>query len=134
MRVSLEKVIEELQFLSNRISEQTRTISLSVLALDWLFLIGGKDAPILPTAPNKTLFVLSGAAVIASLVVDYLQYIFGYFDSDRIRRQAESQDRKTAEYDYSGFLYWGRKVAFWIKQVLALIGVGLLAAAIIGAF
>ncbi len=134
MLVSIEKITEELQFISNRISEQTRTISLSVLAITWLFLAGRNDAPVLPSMPNKSWLFVGGSLALAALLIDYFQYLFAYINSDQVRRKAEKANKKKTAYNYVSFLYILRIIAFWLKQILALAAVGFLVIAVVRAF
>lgn len=134
MNVSLEKIIEELQFISNRISKQVRTISISVLAIVWLFLAGGSDTPVLPSTPNKSLLFISGSFAMAVLLIDYFQYLFAYINSDQLRRKAENANKKKAAYDYTALLYRLRITAFWLKQILTLAAVSFLAVAVFKTF
>jgi len=135
MTASLEKIIEELQFISNRISEQVRTISISVIAIVWLFLAGGNDAPpVLPSTPNKCLLFIGGSLALASLLIDYFQYLFAYINSDQVRRKAENTNKKKATYNYTSFLYILRTASFWLKQILTVAAVVFLVIAVIKTF
>jgi len=129
----LTEVLEELDFVTDRISTQVRTIALSVLAVAWLFLVGGKDAPVLPTSPDKAWLLRIAAVSIATLVADYLQYLFGFWATDAVRRKAEAEGATTADYDYGDLRWRVRSWLFWIKQILALTAVGGLAAVCAGA-
>lgn len=126
MGISLEKVKQDLDFASTRISEQTRTISIGILALVWLFLAGGDHAPVLPSKPNGHLLLLTGALALLALVFDHLQYLFGYLTSDQVRKQAEQASRTEVVYNYDAPLYRARTFAFWAKQVIAMAAVVLL--------
>jgi hypothetical protein len=48
---SLKDVHEELQFISDRISTQVRSLAAAVIALVWLFLSGGRTRPRCPSLP-----------------------------------------------------------------------------------
>ncbi len=131
MTTKITEIYEDLNFLSDRISNQTRTIALSVLAIAWLFLIGGKDAPVLPSSPNRTLLLLAGAGSLLSLVVDYFQYVFGYFDADNVRKRAEKSKTKTGDYNYDACLYRLRTMLFWVKQIFAIAALVMLGIAVV---
>jgi hypothetical protein len=133
MPVPLKDVYEELQFTSDRISTQTRTIALSVLALVWLFLAGGTSKPTLPVQPDRGSLLITGALALGSLLLDYLQYVLGYFATNAVRAKTEDASLTEAEYDYKDIRYRARKVCFWAKQVAALVGLGYLAYAVVGA-
>lgn len=125
-------IIEELQFLSDRISEQTRTIALSILALVWLFLAGGESSPVLPVKPDMNLLLAAAGLALASLIIDYLQYVLGYSATNAARRKAEESNQK-AEYDYADWRYRGRKICFWLKQVSMVTALSCLAVALFSA-
>ena len=76
---SKEEILKEIDFLSDRLSTQVRTVAISVIAVAWLFLIGGKDAPILPVPPSRTLILLAGGFALAALLIDYFQYLMDVF-------------------------------------------------------
>jgi hypothetical protein len=128
---SLDDVIEELQFVSNRISEQTRTIALSVLAVVWLFVASGEDAPVLPTPPSKNLLLAAGGLAFLCLLLDYLQYVLGYFATDHVRKTAEKAGTTDALYEYGDWRYRMRTGLFWGKQAVVLGSVACLATAIL---
>jgi len=129
----LSEIYQELDFVSDRISTQVRQIALGVLAVAWLFLVGGKDKPPLPAPPGR-LWLLGVAAVsIAVLVADYLQYVFGYWATNAVRRKAEAAKQTATEFNLRDLRYRARTWLFWLKQVLAMMAVAGLAVAIIQA-
>ena len=117
---SVDKIREDLDYLSGKISDLTRTISLSVLALVWLFIAGGASTPTLRVAPSHHLLLLSGFFVLLSLLTDYLQFVAGYINSKEILGVAEASEGKDATYNPTSVLYRARSSLFWIKQLLAL--------------
>lgn len=117
---SIDKICEDLDVLSDKISDLTRTISLSVLALVWLFIAGGANAPTLRMMPNRGLLLLAGLLVLLSLLSDYLQFVTGYSNSKELLAVAEASENKQAKYTTSSFLYRARTLFFWLKQAFAL--------------
>ena len=117
---SVDKICEDLEVLSGKISDLTRTISLSVLALVWLFIAGGANAPILRAMPNHGLLLLAGFLVLLSLLSDYLQFVAGYASSKELLGVAETSENKQAKYNTSSFWYRARALCFWLKQGFAL--------------
>ncbi len=112
---------EDLDFVSNRISEQVRQISLGILAFVWLFLSGGEKAPILPSKPDTDVLLWAALLSLGAMGFDYLQYVVSFFNSSAALRRAEADDDETSEeapvlYDYGSALYVGRTVLFWLKQ------------------
>ena len=113
----ISDIIEEQQFLSSQISVQVRTIALSILALSWGLLVG--QAPVhlnLDTRLHAGL-VLAGLLAILVLVIDFLQYLFGYRNADALRRTAEAKGLQEIKYDENDPLYLLRKWMFNIKIV-----------------
>lgn len=121
MKVPLTTIYERLDFASDRLSTQIRTLTLGVLALVWLFLSGGKDAPALKLkAGNKQLLAIAGLCVLTFLI-DAVQYWASYLSSNAVRQAAESRDQKEAEYDESSFMRQLQQGCFWAKQITAVL-------------
>ena len=131
---SVEKICEDLEVLSGKISDLTRTISLSVLALVWLFIAGGDDAPILRSSPNGDLLLMSGLFVLLSLLSDYLQFVFGYANSKEVLSVAEASEARQAKYNSKSVLYRARSLLFWLKQLFALSALVVLLIAVVSAY
>ncbi len=117
--INLEGVRADLKSISEKISELTKTIALSTLAMSWLLLIGGKDSPSLPQAPDKILLVFTIIVSVLSLVTAYLQYVFAYASSKIVHDLAEDDQKSTTSYDQNSALHKLRKCMFWIKQAFA---------------
>jgi hypothetical protein len=133
MSEDLKTVTDDLDFSTNRIGEQTRAISLGVLAIAWLFLAGGSNAPAVKVAPEASVLLAAGGLAIGSLLADYFQYLFAYVSSVGVLKQAEANPGAKPEYDYSALTYRARKFFFWVKQVLCLLATGVLVVAVVRA-
>src|SRR5712692_9583308 len=121
MKVSLTDIYKHLDFATDRLSTQIRTLTLGVLALVWLFLSGGKDVPALKLrVGNKQLLAIAGLCVLTFLL-DAVQYWAFYRSANAVRREAESQKRTQAEYDESSFMRRLQKGCFWAKQITAVL-------------
>jgi hypothetical protein len=116
----LKGFYDDLDFLSDRLSTQVRTIGLALLAVSWAVLTT-KPAIFQNVSPEfwQWLFRVEALAVL-SLTCDYLQYALGYINTDRLRRSLESNKKqpKELDYDYSHPLYRARTAFFWLKQIL----------------
>jgi hypothetical protein len=125
-----KEILASIDFLGDRISNQVRTVALSVIATVWLFAIGGKDVPVLPTSPDKNLLLISGGLCLVALFVDYLQYLAGYVNTYRVLRSGEKNQLADFKYNRTAFLYRVRTWCFWLKQTLVVTAFLLLAFAI----
>lgn len=113
-----KEIYAELDFLTDRLSTQIRTLALGVLAVVWLFLAGLKDAPALKLASSTRPLVGIGLLCIVGILFDYLQYLFGYWATLDAKRRAEASATKTASYDYDDWRWRGRMWCFRLKQVV----------------
>ena len=126
MPVPIKDLYEELRFISDRISTQVRTIALSILAFCWLILAGSKDTAAIAQRFDPWMVSRTGVLAFAALILDYLQYLFGYLNADAIRSKAEKNNQQEIEYDYSDSRYILRVVMFWLKQAAIVAAVCLL--------
>ena len=58
-----------------------------------------------------------GGLAILSLLLDFGQYIFGYRDSDRLRKEMEEKNLTNARYDYDSCWYKAQMRCFVGKQL-----------------
>ena len=118
---TLEKVIEDLNWLSDRISTQVRTMSIGLLAITWGLLIGKPEiSQPLPLWLKKNLLAI-GILALVVMLSDFLQYFFGLLVVDSLRKSMEEMKQTEAEYDYGTITYRLRKLFFWVKLVLVVI-------------
>lgn len=116
----LEKIIEELQWLTDRISTQVRTMSLSLLAITWGLLIGKPEiSQPLPLWLKKHLLAI-GILVVVAMFSDFLQYLFGFLNTKRLLKSMEDNNQDEAEYDYSSITYRLRGISFGAKLISVL--------------
>jgi hypothetical protein len=128
--IDIDDVREDLKSISEKLSELTKTISLSTLAMSWLLLIGGRESPVLPHPPNRYLLIFTGCISLLSLVIGYLQYVFAYGSSKATHDLAEARAQTATEYDSASLLYKLRAWMFWAKQGVAGVAVMLLFSAL----
>ena len=123
--MALKQVYDDLDFASNRIGEQTRNISLGVLAIVWLFLAGGKNAPVVEIPPSAPILFSAGGLAMLSLVLDYFQYLSAYLLSRTVLKQAEATENpdEAADYDYESAGFKIRTLFFVAKQGTCLLSV-----------
>jgi len=118
---TLEKVIEDLDWLCDRISTQVRTVSIGLLAIAWGLLIGKPEiVQPLPMWLKKNLLAIGILALVA-MFSDFLQYFFGWRVVDHSRKSMEDKKQTEAEYDYDTITYRLRHFFFWAKMVIMVI-------------
>jgi hypothetical protein len=133
MASQTQKIIDDLDFASNRLSEQVRTIAFGVLAIAWVFLAGGSDAPAVKVAPEALALLCAAGGAIAVLLADYFQFLCAYCLSARLLKEAEARPKVVPKYKYNSFLYLARNFFFWLKQLICIASVIVLLYAIVGA-
>ncbi|HYD17690.1 MAG TPA: hypothetical protein VEF76_04340 [Patescibacteria group bacterium] len=119
--IEIERAHEDLNFTSERISEQTRTISLSIIAIVWVLLIGGEDKPILPSVPDARQLIVAGFLALLTLFLDYAQYAVGFINTKLLVDKAELENLNSISFKKEGFLYNCRSAFFWSKQLLVVV-------------
>lgn len=132
---TFDKILERRKEVSDKISTQVRTLSLSFLAVVWLFLVPSKEGPpVFPFPLDKDLLLNAGLLAVLAMIVDYLHYAFAYLAAhDLITTTTKETDDKgvvTEETDYKyddkSKKYLAIKVAFWTKQALVALSFALL--------
>ena len=121
MKVPLTAIYERLDFASDRLSTQIRTLALGVLALVWLFLSGSRDVADLKLNVGKKQLLAIAALCVLTLLIDAAQYWASYLSSNSVRRTAETSHKKEAEYDETTWTRRLQQGSFWAKQLTALL-------------
>lgn len=121
MKVPLTTIYENLNFASDRLSTQIRTLTLGVLALVWLFLSGNKDVHALKLVASNEQLLAIAALCVLTLLIDATQYWLSYLSSNAVRREAESKKRTDAEYNETSLLRRLQQGCFWAKQISAVL-------------
>lgn len=121
MKVPLTKIYENLDFASDRLSTQIRTLTLGVLALVWLFLSGDKDAPALKLSTDKRQLLAIAGLCVLTFLIDAVQYWAYYLSSNAVRQKAEDDQKKEAEYNEATFMHRLQRVSFWAKQITSVL-------------
>lgn len=120
MKKPVEKIHEDLDFATDRISTQVRTLTFGILALVWLFLSGNKDVPILKIGSRGPLLMIAGLCI-ATLLIDAMQYWSMYRSARKLLRYADDNNLTEAEYNDKSLMRLLQQACFWLKQVLAAI-------------
>jgi succinate dehydrogenase hydrophobic anchor subunit len=112
-----DQAAEKKKELSGQISTLIRTLSLSVLAVAWLFLSGNRDATESTMVVPKWHMMVIAALCILALAFDLIQYISGYRQVSKDYEQAKSSDTPDNVIFSDSPI---REFAFLAKQVLAI--------------
>lgn len=115
---SLDKIVEELQFLSDRLSTQVRTLGLGMIALVWALLSGASSESLDFKTGEKHKLILVAVLALVAMTLDFLQYVFGYVHTNRLHRELLDEGRDQGDYDYHELWYRARAGCFWAKQVV----------------
>jgi len=125
---NIKDIIEELQFISDRISTQVRTIALGLLAIAWAILVGDSTfLRKLSEGLGKNLLLIACLSIFV-LLLDFLQYVVAYIYVDQVRNAAEelkkedSKNGESNEIDYPvSTLRKFRSAFFWAKQIVLVV-------------
>jgi hypothetical protein len=117
------QVIEQLDFLTDRISTQVRTVSLGVLALTWGLIVGESGAAKSVSQQWKTHLVGIGALAILVMFLDFLQYVAGYWNILKLREKMNKCGLEEAPYDEKALSWRLRLLLFYTKQCVLVVAV-----------
>jgi hypothetical protein len=117
---ALENIIKELEFVSDRLSSQARTIAIGLLALSWTILVGESTTLRSLAANLRPRLLIVAVLAISALIFDFLQYLFGYIGVNQTRKKAENARASSMEYNYQALPWRFRTISFWIKLLLTL--------------
>lgn len=110
--------------MTEKLSSQTRTTAIGVLALTWGLLIGDSPAAKAISVQLKPGLLLLGAASVCVLFFDFLQYVAGYLATKSVFEDLERRKaQEKGEYDYEKLSYRLRKFFFTAKQVVLILTV-----------
>src|SRR5258708_29323662 len=114
-------IVARLDVLTDKLSTQVRTLALGVLASSWGFLIGDT----VKSLPSwlKGRLVTIGILAVTVLLLDLLQYIFGFLVAQRAHRAIEKakssgQQDPSVDYDSNDWAFRMSLVLFWGKVAL----------------
>lgn len=117
----IKEIIEELRFISDRLSTQVRMVALGLLAITWTILVG-ESAFLrkLSEEVGRRLLLIAVLSIFV-LLVDFLQYVIGYTYVNRTLRRAEAQGLKEIDFDPDSLLFKSRSILFWTKQFVLIV-------------
>ena len=115
-------LIDELNYLTDLLSQRSRTLATGVLAFCWLFILQNTTNNKLPIFETSTLLVPVIFAIL-SLLIDAAQYWFGYLQTRKRLQKLEISNSDEIGFDHNSWYFKLRTKAFYIKQVFVLIAV-----------
>jgi hypothetical protein len=118
---SKDKLLEDLNWLTDKISSEAWKLNIGTLGTTWSLLIASGSIPERLRFGNREAYPILLLCILA-MMFDMIQYLAAYRDADRIRRRIEASRLTEFEYDESTFLYKLRKWSFCIKIVLTVAG------------
>ena len=113
-----ETLLEELDWLADKISSQVWTLNLGTLATTWSLLIAAGSVEKLRIGSANAIPIM-GLCILAMLS-DLIQYLAGYANARFILGDLESSGRTEFEYYKSGWFYILRETCFYGKIALTL--------------
>lgn len=109
------KIIEEINFLSDLLSQRARAFSVGVLAFCWAFVLEDELS-------IKDLMV-PGAFAVLALILDSVQYIAGLILNIAMLRHMEREEIEALNYDQRHPLYRARQIAFSLKLISTVVSI-----------
>ncbi len=111
-------VLEEKRHVSSKISDLSRYIGFGLVAVVYTILTSDSKS-VTKIYENYTFLLLLVAELgAATILIDYLQFVGGYFAVEAALKNEDDSYR----YNPKSFWYQLRIITFWIKQVTAFLG------------
>ncbi|MCB1336286.1 MAG: hypothetical protein KDK10_02090 [Maritimibacter sp.] len=126
---SREKLIEDHNWLTERVSNRVWAVSTATIASCLAFLIEGGNAASEPFLSPKQLAIPLVASLLAVLS-DLLQYWIAVRQTAKLLNAIEQADEENGQFDTNAWDYRVRSWSFKLKSLFAFVGVGWLTALI----
>jgi len=126
MAVTAQQASQEAQWLSDRLSVQVRWVAVGILAFVWGLIISPPKG--LDLSPKLLLW--AGLLAILALLLDLLQYLFGYLYTMQTLRKIE-KGKTEQSYNRRHPLYRLRDACFVAKQIVVFVAGILLVVAVV---
>src|SRR5437016_144779 len=110
-----DKILDDLNFVTDRISTQVRTLALGVLGFVWGIIISDSQiAKSIAQPLNAQLLGIAGGALL-TMLLDFLQYVAGYVNTASVLTAIERINATEGSYDYKSWGFRLRRFLFWSK-------------------
>src|SRR5689334_23034238 len=111
-----DRIYGDLDFATDRLSTQVRSLSFGILAIVWALMVKGEGMDRLHWSP-RLLLLLAGLSIL-TMLVDFLQYVAAYRAS--LRAKADLDTGGSGKYNKSWLSRRMRGFCFAAKIVLCL--------------
>ena len=113
---SKAEILKELDFVTDKLSAQVRTIALGVLVFSWGLIVG--ESRLAENLRQGLVWhsVGVGAAAIIVMLFDFLQYLAGYWNTLFVYQKMKSDRTDKGEYDEKSILFRIRVFLFYAKM------------------
>ena len=118
-----KSLIKDLDYLSSQISIIVRTLNFGILVFIWSLLFTTISTLETKIASYSIILVWIAIFVVASLLFDFLQYIFAFVNTKYYQKKLELNGENIIKFDESKILYKMRNYMFYGKQILTVFGV-----------
>ena len=113
----LDDIYKELDWLTDRLSTEVRTVALGVLAVAWGLLMSDKGPTQEVAQQRKWHLLFIGGGCVLVLFLDYLQYFAGYINTSEVRKSYEKDPPVQTTYQSKKVSWFFRRFFFVAKQV-----------------
>jgi len=107
-----------LDWLTDRLSPEVRTVALGVLALAWGLLMSDKGPDVLVAQHRKWHLLFIGGCCVLVMFLDYLQYLAGYLNTREVQKSYEKNPPVAAQYTDMKISFFFRRLFFVVKQLV----------------
>lgn len=121
--ISAENLRKDLTAVSAMLSERSRTIALGIVAIWWTSEWSkAAEGPIAQAIDGEALLWPAFLGIVC-LAFDFLQYLFGYWNTYIVNRGMEKSGQVSATMSRKAPLYLLRMAAFYIKMAVVAVAV-----------
>ena len=118
-----KNLIEELNYLTDLLSNRARTLAAGVIAFCWLFILQNVTKEDTTELFETDLLLIPVALSILSLLVDAVQYWIGYLQTRMRLNELEKSGNEEIVFNHNSMVFRLRILAFYSKQLLVLVAV-----------
>ena len=114
--VDRQQLLDEKRNVSSRITEIVRYIGFGLVIIFYTVMSGTDQFATTIREQSPCLLFVFGIAGVLTIILDYIQFLGGYFSVEA------ALDSEEQQYDYRSLAYKARKWAFAAKQIVVAMG------------